>query len=106
MLDWHAEMADYIKAIDAHHHLVNTSTGSFKTHPDLYGSTQMDFAEIHFYYVSGCCNYAPSDPAGRDMADLTRYYSHLVYSSVTDKPSMIGEWGFWMRNGSPHRIWL
>ena len=93
MLDWHAEMAEYIKVIDAHHHLVNTSTGSFKTHPDLYGSTQMDFAEIHFYYVSGCCNYAPSDPAGRDMADLTRYYSHLVYGSVTDKPSIIGEWG-------------
>ena len=101
VLDWHTEMADYLKAIDAHHHLVNTSTGSFKTHPDLYGLAQLAFAEIHFYYVSGCCSYAPSDPAGRDMADLTRYYSHLVYNSVTGKPSLIGEWGLLNENWLP-----
>jgi hypothetical protein len=101
MLDWHAEMADYIKAIDAHHHLVNTSTGSFKTHPDLYEAPQMDFAEIHFYYVSGCCDYAPSDPAGRDMANLTRYYAHLAYNSVSGKPALIGEWGLLDKNWDP-----
>jgi len=93
MINWHQEMAQYLKSIDAHQHLVNTSTGSFKTHPDLYGLPEMDFAQIHFYYVPGCCDYAPSDPAGRDMADLTRYYAHEVYSSVSDKPSIIGEWG-------------
>jgi hypothetical protein len=53
----------------------------------------MELAQIHFYYVPGCCDYAPSDPAGRDMADLTRYYAHRVYNSVVDKPSIIGEWG-------------
>ena len=99
MINWHAEMAGYIKSVDAHQHLVNTSTGSFKTHPDLYEALpEMDFAEIHFYYVEGCCDYAPSDPAGRDMADLTRYYSHLVYNSVTHKPSLIGEWGLLNEN--------
>ena len=93
VINWHQQMAQYIQSIDAHHHLVNTSTGSFKTHSDLYGLPEMGFAEIHFYYVPGCCDYAPSDPAGRDMADLTRYYAHLVYGSVTNKPSLIGEWG-------------
>jgi hypothetical protein len=93
VINWHQQMAQYIQSIDAHHHLVNTSTGSFKTHSDLYGLPEMGFAEIHFYYVPGCCSYAPSDPTGRDMADLTRYYAHLLYGSVTNKPSLIGEWG-------------
>jgi hypothetical protein len=99
MVNWHREIAQYIKSIDAHGHLVNTSTGSFKTHSDLYGLPEMELAQIHFYYVDGCCDYAPSDPAGRDMADLMRYYSYLVYTSVEDKPSVVGEWGladeFW-----------
>ncbi len=93
MLDWHAALADYIRSIDAHHHLVNTSTGSYKVHPDLYGPASMDLAEIHFYYVPGCCDYAPSDPAGRDIAGLTYYYASLLYGSVTAKPGLIGEWG-------------
>jgi len=93
MIRWHADLAAYLRSIDAHHHLVNTSTGSFKTHPDLYGPDDLDFAEMHFYYVPGCCDYAPSDPAGRDMADLTRYYARLLYNSVTAKPGLIGEWG-------------
>ncbi|HSF81070.1 MAG TPA: DUF5060 domain-containing protein [Anaerolineales bacterium] len=105
LINWHAEIGRYIRALDAHGHLVNTSTGSFKTHPDLYGLPEMGFAQIHFYYVPGCCNYAPSDPTGRDMADLSRYYAHRVYGSLTGKPAMIGEWGlmdeFW--NPSP---WL
>jgi hypothetical protein len=93
VISWHQEMAQYIHMIDSHRHMVNTSTGSFKTHPDLYGLPEMDFAQIHFYYVSGCCDYAPSDPAGQDMADMTRYYAYMVNGSVTDKPSLIGEFG-------------
>jgi hypothetical protein len=98
MINWHQQMAQYIQSIDAHHHLVNTSTGSFKTHSDLYGLPEMGFAEIHFYYMPGCCDYAPSDPAGQDTANLTRYYAHLVYGSVTNKPSLIGEWGILNEN--------
>jgi len=93
MVAWHQAMAQYIMFLDAHGHMVNTSTGSFKTHPDLYGLDEMGFAQIHFYFVPGCCDYAPSDPAGRDMADLTRYYAHRVYGSVIGKPALIGEWG-------------
>ncbi len=101
LIDWHQDMAQYIRSIDAHRHLVNTSTGSFKTHADLYGLPELGFAEMHFYYVAGCCSYAPSDPAGRDMADLTRYYAHLTYRSVTGKPGIIGEWGLLDQNWGP-----
>jgi hypothetical protein len=101
VIDWHQEMAQYIRSIDAHRHLVNTSTGSFKTHPDLYGLPELGFAEMHFYYVPGCCDYAASDPAGRDMADLTRYYAHLAYGSVSSKPGIIGEWGLLNQGWGP-----
>jgi hypothetical protein len=100
---WHQEIARAIASIDAHRHLVNSSTGSFKTYggtcsgassaPNLYAAPEMQFAQIHYYYVAGCCAWAPSDPAGRDMADLTRYYARLVHNSVSDKPAIIGEWG-------------
>ncbi len=103
VVGWHQEMARYIASIDPHRHLVNSSTGSFKTfggdcsgssgEPDLYAAPEMQFAQMHYYFVPGCCDWAPSDPAGRDMADLTRYYAHLVYNSVSGKPSIIGEWG-------------
>lgn len=98
MIEWHVKMADYLATIDTHRHLINTSTGSFKTNPDLYGSSLMDFAEIHVYFVQGCCNNFPSDPAGRDIADLTHYYSYRVYHSVTGKPSLIGESGLLNEN--------
>ena len=101
MIDWHQALAQYLHSIDAHGHLVNTSTGSFKTHADLYGLPELGFAEMHFYYVSGCCDYAPSDPAGRDMADLTRYYAFLTYGSVDDKPGIIGEWGLLHQGWGP-----
>jgi len=101
VIAWHKDMAQYIHSIDAHRHLVNTSTGSFKTHSDLYGLPELGFAEMHFYYVPGCCDYAPSDPAGRDMADLTRYYAHLTYGSVDGKPGIIGEWGLLNQGWGP-----
>jgi hypothetical protein len=101
LLNWHAGMADYFDTIDAHHHLINTSTGSFKLYPDLYGLAQMDLAQIHFYYVPGCCDYAPSDPAGRDIANLTRYYAYRLYNSVTAKPGLIGEFGLLGAGWSP-----
>jgi hypothetical protein len=101
LLNWHAGMADYLDTIDAHHHLINTSTGSFKLYPDLYGLAQMDHAQIHFYYVPGCCDYAPSDPAGRDIANLTRYYAYRLYNSVEGKPGLIGEFGLLGADWSP-----
>lgn len=93
LVDWHAEKAHYIKSIDAHQHIVNTSTGSFKTHPYLYEALEeIEFAQIHFYYVPEWPWY-PSDPEGRDIAALTRYYSSKVYESVSDQPAIVGEFG-------------
>jgi len=93
LVDWHAEKARFIKSIDAHQHIVNTSTGSFKTHPYLYEALDdIDYAQIHFYYVPEWPWY-PSDPEGRDIAALTRYYSNQVTKSVSDEPAIVGEFG-------------
>ena len=92
IISWHQEMIQYINSVDAHKHMANTSTGSFKTYQDMYGKPEMSFSQLHFYYVPGWV-FHPSDPAGQDMADLMRYYSYQVYASVTDKPATIGEWG-------------
>ncbi len=98
ILNWHQEMGQYINSIDAFKHLTNTSTGSFKTHPDLYQALpEMNLAEMHFYYVPGW-QFAPSDPQGQDMANLMRYYSFLLYNSVSNKPSIVGEWGILNEN--------
>jgi len=104
MIDWHQEMAQYITSTDAHGHMTNTSTGSFKAHPDLYDALpEMEFAQIHYYYVPGW-PWHPSDPEGQDMAVLTRYYSDLVHNSVTSEPSIVGEWGLLNEQwtGSPY----
>jgi len=93
LVDWHAEKARYIKSIDTHQHIVNTSTGSFKTHPYLYQALEeIEFAQIHFYYVPEW-PWHLSDPEGRDMAALTRYYASQVYESVSDEPAVVGEFG-------------
>jgi hypothetical protein len=93
LVDWHAEKARFIKSIDAHQHIVNTSTGSFKTHPYLYQALEeIEFAQIHFYYVPEW-PWHLSDPEGRDMAALTRYYAGKVYESVSDEPAIVGEFG-------------
>ena len=93
MAAWHADRARYIKSIDAHQHIVNTSTGSFKTHPYLYEALEeIEFAQIHFYYVPEW-PWFPSDPEGRDMAALTRYYANKVYQSVSKEPAVLGEFG-------------
>lgn len=42
---WHAEMADYVRSIDAHHHLVTTSD-DYLDHP-LYA--KMDYFQPHLY---------------------------------------------------------
>ena len=93
LADWHAAKARTIKSIDAHQHIVNTSTGSFKTHPYLYEALDdIDYAQIHFYFVPEW-PWHPSDPEGRDMAALTRYYSNKVYESVSAEPAIVGEFG-------------
>ena len=45
IIDWHKEMADYLKEIDPYHHMVTTSSDI--NQPDLFAS--MDFYQPHTY---------------------------------------------------------
>lgn len=57
--DWHSQMADYIRAIDAHRHLVTTSTREI-TSP-IY--ERMDYLQPHIYGVNMIDNMRYVDPA-------------------------------------------
>jgi hypothetical protein len=89
--NWHSEMGQYIRSIDAHNHLVNTSTGSYKAYPDLYSLTPMSYGQIHFYYTSSALDYGVSQEC-RDIADCIRFYSYHVLRNTT-RPGTIGEYG-------------
>lgn len=101
IVPWHQVMGSYLDDLDAHPHMVTTSSGSFWEHPDLYSKQELDIAQMHFYYVEGLVDDNSGDPViysepeGHDMADVTQYYATQLFSSVDidPKPSLIGEFG-------------
>ncbi|MDD5772172.1 MAG: DUF5060 domain-containing protein [bacterium] len=86
---WHSEMAQDIKNMDVNKHMITTSTGSFKTFYDLYSLPEIEYAQIHGYYVKNyTANYSPSD-----MFKLITYYSKELYKTVPNKPNIFAEFG-------------
>jgi hypothetical protein len=49
LLEWHKEMAAYLKKIDAHGHLVTTSVSDSKRHFGLFELKNIDFVSVHMY---------------------------------------------------------
>jgi hypothetical protein len=72
-VDWHAEMAAYIKSIDAHDHLVSTSLGSFASTLDLWNLEDMDIRQVHAYYDPSSDHY-PMSGYGKDMAKFIPWF--------------------------------
>ncbi|HLP08081.1 MAG TPA: hypothetical protein VK178_07935 [Opitutaceae bacterium] len=70
---WHAEMADYVRSVDVHRHLVTTSD-DYLTEP-LYA--QMDYYQPHLY----ACHLLPS----------ARWFAPAA--AVLDRPVFFGECG-------------
>jgi len=97
LLDWHQDMSQYIKSIDPHDHIVTTSTGSFDTFPQLYGLDEIEYGQIHGYYVPGW-PYHPSSTLGRDMSAFVDYYSSLLKDTAPGKPNVFGEFGLVSRD--------
>jgi len=92
LVDWHQDMARYLRSIDPHKHIINTSTGSYKVHPYLYEALpEMEYAQIHLYGTINPLDYAETD--SRDFAWLIQHYAKMVYNSVSNEPSVIGEYG-------------
>ncbi|TDO19383.1 DUF5060 domain-containing protein [Pedobacter duraquae] len=83
IVQWHQEMADYLKAIDPYHHLITTSI----SHRDLKGLNSIgaiDFNQKHIYK--------------NNHALPTTIVS---YASQFKKPYVIGEYGYeydWSKN--------
>jgi hypothetical protein len=52
IVNWHQEMADYLKSIDPYHHLVTTSL-SHRNMDSLFRIKNIDFTETHLYGRTG-----------------------------------------------------
>jgi hypothetical protein len=71
--EWHAEMADYLRSVDAHGHLVTTSAESIRS--PVYD--RMDYLQPHIYAVDMLSNVRYIDPAYHEIG----------------KPAFYGEFG-------------
>lgn len=84
---WHIEMAEYVKSIDVHHHLVSSSSTRRYVEKlvDAFKSPAFDFAMFHDY------NMLDIAPHIIDLIDATTQYYQ--------KPVVIGEFGVEYRGG-------
>ena len=78
--DWHAEMAAYMKANDAHEHLVTTSYAQDQYDGAVWSNPDIDFTQTHFYINSPNLERA-----------LVSGIHH--YLDDYDKPTLTGEFG-------------
>ncbi|TAE43604.1 MAG: hypothetical protein EAZ89_22010, partial [Bacteroidetes bacterium] len=77
---WHAEMAAYLKSIDPYQHLVTTSFADEKNDPLVWGNTDIDFTQTHYYINSPNLERVLAGGARRYLSDYA-------------KPTLNGEFG-------------
>ena len=73
IVNWHQEMADYLKQIDPYHHIVSTSV-TYRKIPGLWEIKNLDITQHH--------NYGPTE----NMRE-----SILEYTGTFNKPDVVGE---------------
>lgn len=85
---WHAEMAEFIRSVDVHRHLVTTSH-------DVLGSPiydRMDFLQPHLYAVNQVDNIRYVDPAAQRLAKPVFYgefgHDHMPLSAEQKKSAV------------------
>lgn len=78
VVNWHAEMAAYLKAADPYQHLVTTSL-SWMQWPELWSLSGLDFTQMHSYNLPN---------PGRELHRYTQ-----IYASAFSKPVIVGEFG-------------
>ena len=87
MVQWHAQMADYIRSIDPYHHLISTSLGSAKDLSILTKAYEsMDFVQDH--------NYQNIQKAKSKEQLSYILYQKTIEALSYEKPFFMGEFGF------------
>lgn len=93
IVQWHIQMAEYIRSIDPHHHLISTSLGSGEDISVLMRVfDDMDFVQDHNYQ-------------NIQKAKSKEQFSHVLYRETekarqrfSDKPFFMGEFAFGQTN--------
>ena len=96
IVQWHAQMADYIHSIDPYQHPVSTSLGSGKDINTLYNAFEsMDFLQEH--------NYQNIQKAASKEQFTQVLYREAVkgHENYSDKPFFMGEFGFGQGSSKP-----
>ena len=96
MVQWHNQMADYIRSIDPYQHPISTSLGSGKDIDILYEVfNHLDFMQEHNYQ-------------NIQKAASREQFTHVLYREATnarekqpDKPFFMGEFGFGQGDSKP-----
>ncbi len=80
VIDWHAEISQYIRDIDRYEHLITTSYAHDYNDPMMWALPDMDITQTHFYFNS---------------ANLERVLAGGVKEYVEEfgKPTLTGEFG-------------
>lgn len=89
VLNWHAEMASYIRNNDPFGHCISSSVGNFNGHPpfkDFFPN--LDIVQMHIYQSIQRANSRFGLPYSLHIRSV---YAHNKYPF---KPSFIGEFGF------------
>ncbi|MFK7921464.1 MAG: DUF5060 domain-containing protein [Bacteroidia bacterium] len=85
---WHADMAQYIKSIDPYQHLITTSFAKSENDPLIWGNTDFDFTQTHYYLNS---------------PNIERVLGGGIKSYLDEygKPTMNGEFGIGLSSTLP-----
>ncbi len=94
VVDWHNEMASFIRSIDPFNHCVTTSMGSPSNRYGFYSElfSNMDYVQQHYY---GHIQKARSNEQLSKLFFDTCQSVHAVYPT---KPFFMGEFGFGQHN--------
>lgn len=79
---WHAEMADELRALDPHDHLISTSRASANAGAAYWSLPQIDFTQVHLY----------SFPLPYDLPSVVEPLLRQ-HRNAHAKPTLLGEYG-------------
>lgn len=96
IVQWHSQMADYIRSIDPYRHLISTSLGSGKDLSTLLKTfDDMDFVQEHNYQNI-------QKAASKEQFTQVLYQASVkARESYPDKPFFMGEFGFGQGTSKP-----